>query len=408
MGILDDIGQGASPEKTDDQKPKPKQVDKEKKSKPKLKSIRQKEAEETPLEKLKRLETAKPIEIHESEPEQEFVSSLPKYDLPTKRDKTDLEQYDAPDKEEQQNIKPVVDEPSPDWEKLKAKPKNEKSPSKITLGKGNIPDTDQGEGLDLKKRQKSPFEDKKDSLKLEPFKKPLDEDAKSTDSLINQEPTKQLNTPEGQRDNTDEKPGVKKPFTKKGQKDDPKPKNKPHSLITTEEGQSPQKFKPTLKKKDNQGTIPEKISDEKPSPKQDPKKTKPKPKLKSIKQTEVEESPLEKLKRLENAKPIEMVESEPEEEFVSSLPIYDLPSKREKTDLEQYDTPEKEQQQRIKPVVDEPSPDWDRLKKKPESEEDPKKIILGKGDMPGKIFHEITTIIKFWKAVYAPILNSQL
>ena len=50
------------------------------------------------------------------------------------------------------------------------------------------------------------------------------------------------------------------------------------------------------------GTIPEKISDEKPSPKQDPEKTKPKPKLKSIKQTEVEESSLEKLKRLENGK----------------------------------------------------------------------------------------------------------
>ena len=39
-----------------------------------------------------------------------------------------------------------------------------------------------------------------------------------------------MNTPEGQRDNTDEKPGVKKPFTKKGQKDDPKPKNKPGIL----------------------------------------------------------------------------------------------------------------------------------------------------------------------------------
>ena len=90
-----------------------------------------------------------------------------------------------------------------------------------------------------------------------------------------------------------------------------------------------------------------------------------------------------------SAKPIEQDESEPEEEFVSSLPIYDLPIKREKTDLEQYDTPEKEQQQRIKPVVDEPSPDWDRLKKKPESEEDPKKIVLGKGDMPGTLKHFI-------------------
>jgi len=62
--ILDDIGQGASPEKTDDQKPKPKQVNEEKKSKPKLKSIRQKEAEETPLEKLKRLETGEKLRKH--------------------------------------------------------------------------------------------------------------------------------------------------------------------------------------------------------------------------------------------------------------------------------------------------------------------------------------------------------
>ena len=85
-----------------------------------------------------------------------------------------------------------------------------------------------------------------------------------------------------------------------------------------------------------------------------------------------------------SAKPIEMVESEPEEEFVSSLPIYDLPSKREKTDLEQYDTPEKVQQQKIKPLVDEPSPDWDRLKKKDKSEEDPIEIIPGKGSIPGK------------------------
>ena len=82
-----------------------------------------------------------------------------------------------------------------------------------------------------------------------------------------------------------------------------------------------------------------------------------------------------------------MVESEPEEEFVSSLPIYDLPSKREKTDLEQYDTPENVQPHKVKPVVDESSPDWDRLKKKEKSEEDPIKIIPGKGKIPGKKRH---------------------
>ena len=50
------------------------------------------------------------------------------------------------------------------------------------------------------------------------------------------------------------------------------------------------------------GTIPEKISQEKPKSKQEPERTKVKPKHKSIEQIEVEESPLERLKRLENGK----------------------------------------------------------------------------------------------------------
>ena len=85
----------------------------------------------------------------------------------------------------------------------------------------------------------------------------------------------------------------------------------------------------------------------------------------------------------DSAKPTEIVESEPEQEFVSTLPQYDLPTKRDKTELEQHATPEKVHQQKIKPVMDEPSPDWDRLKKKAKSEEDPIKIIAGKGSTPG-------------------------
>ena len=89
-----------------------------------------------------------------------------------------------------------------------------------------IADTDQEEGLNLKKRQKSPFDDEKDSSGLKPFKKPLDEDPKSTDRLLNQEPFKQLDCPKGERDNTNEKPGVKKPLTKNSLKDDVKHKTK--------------------------------------------------------------------------------------------------------------------------------------------------------------------------------------
>ena len=78
-----------------------------------------------------------------------------------------------------------------------------------------------------------------------------------------------------------------------------------------------------------------------------------------------------------------MVESEPEEEFISSLPIYDLPSKREKTDLEQYDTPENVPQQKSKTKLDEPSPVWEKLKTKGKTEENSNKIILGQGKKPG-------------------------
>merc|ERR1712142_416614 len=199
--------------------------------------------------------------------------------------------------------------------------------------------------------------------------------AKSSDSPSVQEPTKQLKGPKGDKENIHKEPLEKKYSPIKRKNDDIEPITKPDPSTMTEPSHSCHPIE-NLEETDIQGIISKKISDEKPQPKQDPERTKLKPKLKSIKPTKVEESPLEKLKRLENAKPVEKDESEPEEEFVSSLPIYDLPIKREKTDLEHYDTPEKVQQQKIKPVVDEPSPDWDRLKKKRETEEDPKKMIL--------------------------------
>merc|ERR1712228_982298 len=54
-----------------------------------------------------------------------------------------------------------------------------------------------------------------------------------------------------------------------------------------------------------------------------------KPKLKKVKAEAISESPLEKLKRLENAKPIELIHSDDDDEFQSELPDYDLPTKRE-------------------------------------------------------------------------------
>merc|ERR1712142_1092475 len=211
--------------------------------------------------------------------------------------------------------------------------------------------------------------------------------AKSSDSPSVQEPTKQLKGPKGDKENIHKEPLEKKYSPIKRKNDDIEPITKPDPSAMTEPSQSCHPIE-NLEETDIQGIISKKISDEKPQPKQDPERTKLKPELKPIEQIEVEESPLERLQRLENAKPVEKDESEPEEEFVSSLPIYDLPIKREKTDLEHYDTPEKVQQQKKKPVVDEPSPDWDRLKKKTETEEDPKKMILGMGDIPDDTLHD--------------------
>ena len=84
------------------------------------------------------------------------------------------------------------------------------------------------------------------------------------------------------------------------------------------------------------------------------------------------------------AKPTEVEESEPEEDYVSELPTYNLPTKREKTDLEQFDTPEKMKLQKSKSKKIEQSPEWEKLKKKPENEKDPHGFLLGKGSIPGK------------------------
>merc|ERR1712228_87160 len=157
---------------------------------------------------------------------------------------------------------------------------------------------------------------------------------------------------------------------------------------TLEDNMVPDDVKPQItpaSKTDRKpGTKPQSQSKPNTTAKQAPEGTMIKPKLKSVKQAEVVESPLEKLKRLENAQPTEVEELETEEEIVSTLPMYNIPSKREKTDLKEYDSPDKERQQKLQPEKDEPLPDWERLKKKPESKKDPNEIVLGRGTIPGK------------------------
>ena len=77
------------------------------------------------------------------------------------------------------------------------------------------------------------------------------------------------------------------------------------------------------------------------------------------------------------------MDSEPEEEFVSTLPDYDLPSKRDKTNLEVFETPEHAAKPNKKKENAEPEPSWDKLKKKPIETGENKKIILGKGTDTG-------------------------
>ena len=136
------------------------------------------------------------------------------------------------------------------------------------------------------------------------------------------------------------------------------------------------------------------------------------PKLKQTKNEEITESPLEKLRRLENgmsmgilndihalaiyyfdindniwisflAKPTE-VKPVDEELVISELPSYDLPTQRQKTALEPYENLGKDSTPRQKKAMEEYPDEWERLKKPDESDDTINPIILGKGRNPGK------------------------
>merc|ERR1739848_453013 len=93
------------------------------------------------------------------------------------------------------------------------------------------------------------------------------------------------------------------------------------------------------------------------------------PKLKKTKDAEITESPLEKLRRLENAKPTE-IETVEEEIVISELPSYDLPTQRQKTALEHYENQRKDSIPRQKEATEEYPEEWEKLKKKPDESDD--------------------------------------
>merc|ERR1712228_674682 len=318
---------GTKPKAQSDQTPTPKQIPEGTMLKSKLKSVKQDEKVESPLEKLKRLENAQPVEVEEPESEEEFVSTLPMYNIPSKREKTDLKEYDSPDKERQQKLQPEKDEPLPDWERLKKKPESKKDPNEIVLGRGTIPEKDGDDTLALKASQKPGTVDLEPSMKLKSFalkkQKKISEPGSQEKEPVHKQ--REVNKGKGTEDQkeparTEAPAGDKKEVKTASQKRKDTP--------TLKDNMVPEDVKPLItpatKSDRKPGTKPQSQSEPKTTAKQAPEGTIIKPKLKSVKQAEIVESPLEKLKRLENAQPVEVEEPESEEEFVSSLPSYNI------------------------------------------------------------------------------------
>merc|ERR1739838_673909 len=157
--------------KTKKEKTLPKQAHEE--IKPKLKKIRNEETTESPLDKLKRLGNAKPVEYEESVSEEVVISELPSYDLPTKRQKTALENYEFKERDKDPKD-PKVEECKKEhpekWEKITKKTNlSGDTTSSMVLGKGKISDTGIEDELKLKRLQRDKPEDLEQSVTLKPF-----------------------------------------------------------------------------------------------------------------------------------------------------------------------------------------------------------------------------------------------
>ncbi len=84
---------------------------------------------------------------------------------------------------------------------------------------------------------------------------------------------------------------------------------------------------------------------------------------------------------------MEYEESVSEEVDVSELPSYDLPTKRQKTELEQYKLKEKDSGPKVVESKEEHPKNWEKITKKSNlSDDTTSSIVLGKGKISGKIF----------------------
>merc|ERR1711990_29076 len=350
-------------------------------TKVKLKKVKTTEDSESPLDKLKRLENAPPIEIDDDDSfEDEYVTELPSYDLPTKRQKSDLLTYESHERETKIKEREQDQEQPADWDRLKKK-KDEIDDAKIPiiLGKGKKAEIAPEKDLRLKKKQKdiSPTQD--ESVTLKPF---------DTPTGANQKSMKKPDVDKsGSSKDHDMKPRDKMPFDTsspkkgKGKKDMDEVTTDQDSTLYLTKSDSDKLPKDSVFEHTKSDTNKEKSKHAKTVPEKPREEISPQVKLRKVKTDEDTETPLEKLKRLENALPNEIDDDESfDNEYVKELPSYDLPTKGQKSDLLKYKPQDREPISKEGEEIQEQPADWDRLKKKKDEIDEPKKpIILGKG-----------------------------
>merc|ERR1711990_381753 len=337
---------------------------------PYLKKIPSGVTAETPMEKLMRLENAKPISSDEEESEFSPVESQrPSYEFPERRQKSKLLYYEPSEQEGKTKNKPLLKEETPDWEKHKQR--DEKSPDpkqNIQIGKGRGTDKIPEKDLNLIKKQGELFPEDDKPMQLKPF----DSAKPSTKDETKYMPY------------STEKKGSE--IEKRTPKNTERQHEKPDSAKPTSSDEEESEFSPVESQRPSY-ELPERRQKSKLlfyEASEQEGKTKNKPSLKEetpdwekLKQKD-EKSPVPKQniqigKERGSAKPISSDEEESEFSPVESQhPSYELPERRQKSKLLYYEPSEQEEKIKNKPLLKEETPDWEKHKQRDEKSPDPK------------------------------------
>merc|ERR1712228_888551 len=122
--------------------------------KPNLKKVKPDELDETPLEKLKKLENAKPIEIEDPLPDHgEMISLLPNYEIPTKGEKTKLDDFKKHEKDIGPKPKKEEEKQPAKWDMLGPKETESSEQTNMVLGRAKKSEKNGIKELELKKPQ---------------------------------------------------------------------------------------------------------------------------------------------------------------------------------------------------------------------------------------------------------------